>query len=140
MKKNIVLANLAILSMGIGLSTTTVTANAKVYSTLPKSLRGNWKKHLRWHRSHGKRWEEAYTYVGYKHTFWTGMSQADTYPETVRYVVSKGHGVYKVHTKTDIGGVKYHVDTFKRTKHTLKIKGSGGWYATIYNSHHKARE
>lgn len=138
MKKNILLLGLVMASLGLGLSVTTVTANAKVYSTLPKALRGNWKKHIKWIRSYnGKRTEAAYTYQGFKHTFWTGEAQADTYRETVRYVVSKGHGVYKVHTKTDIGGVKYHVDTFKRTKHTLKITGNGGWYAPIYNSRHK---
>lgn len=139
MKKNIVLIGMAMVSLGLGLSTTSITANAKVYSTLPKALRGHWKKHVKWARgSRGERYEVAYTYQGYKHSFCTGMTQSDTEPESVRYVVSKGHGIYKVHTKTTMGGTRYHIDTFKRTKHTLRIKESHGWL--VYNSRHKAVE
>ncbi|MFC6289117.1 hypothetical protein [Levilactobacillus angrenensis] len=142
MKKNILMIGLAMVSLDLGLSAAPTTANAKVYSTLPKALRGNWKKHLSWEHINGKTWEHAYTYVGYKYSFWTGMTQSDTYPETVRYVIGKGHGVYKVHTKTTIGGTQYHVDTMKRTKKSLRLTSywGGKKSSALYTSHHKAIE
>ncbi|MCH4123547.1 MAG: hypothetical protein LKH74_00135 [Levilactobacillus sp.] len=142
MNKNILMVSLATVSLGLGLSATPVTANAKVYSTLPKVLRGNWKKHIGWEHANGKRWERAYTYVGYKHSFWTGMTGSDTYPETVRYVIGKGHGIYKVHTKTTIGGTQYHIVTMKRTKKSLRLTRYWGGKKSLarYTSHHKAIE
>lgn len=134
--KKILTIGLGMLSLSLILVTTPVTANAKVYSTLPKALRGNWKRHRSWVYIHGSfAYENADIYHGAKHSFWTGRTQQDTYPEKVRYVVSKGHGIYKVHTTTDMGGIHYHIDTFKRTKNTLRIKG----YIT-FTSHHKAIE
>lgn len=139
MKKNILMIGLAMISLGLGLSAAPTTANAKVYSTLPKALRGNWKRHIKWNYTNGKRWENAYTYEGKKHVFWTGATQMDTYPATVRYVVGKGHGVYKVHTKTTMGGTQYHVVTMKRTKNSLRLTSYwGGKSSTLYTSHHKA--
>lgn len=142
MKKNTLMIGLAMVSLDLGLSAAPTTANAKVYSTLTKALRGNWKKHLSWEHNNGKTWEHAYTYVGYKHSFWTGMTQSDTYPETVRYVIGKGHGVYKVHTKTTMGGTQYHVDTMKRTKKSLRLTRywGGKKSSALYTSHHKAIE
>ena len=139
MKKNIVLIGLAVVSLGTSLATTSITASAKVYSTMPKALRGNWKRHLNWEHYKGKAWEHAYTYVGYKHSFYSGMTQADVYPSSVLYVVGKGHGIYKVHTKTTLGGTKYHILTMKRTHHSLRVTSHWGGKSTItYTSHHKA--
>ena len=138
MKKHLLVAVLVAVSLGLGVSNTPINAQAKTLSTLPKALRGNWKKHLGWGHYKQSTWEKAYTYVGHKHSFWEGMTQSDTYPSTVRYVISKGHGLYKVHVKTTMGGTSYHVVTMKRTKHTLRVIQNG--YGITYTSHHKAIE
>ncbi|WP_395390480.1 MULTISPECIES: hypothetical protein [Levilactobacillus] len=61
MKKHLLVAVLAAVSLGLGVSNAPINAQAKTLSTLPKALRGNWKKHLGWGHYKQNTWEKAYT-------------------------------------------------------------------------------